>query len=311
MLGSGKETLDKKAKEIEKNEVPKESKKTSKSKNPTIEVHGIIGLFGMQGTGKTYRSLCFNRLGKVLYLDGENKAYEVFNTRFQDWDYGMAMPDKKISNEKANTHIYVFQVLKPNYMPDYLKSIEYFMKRTPFWIKQIESGKFKTVVIDNCVIFKEFGKAMWFKQNPNRKKIQQFEYGDVEDYIRQCLFPFINACKEHKVNLILCYGISDWYIKDEIIGTKEDAKQWLLGLLSYELWLERDYKVYCLKHPYKPFWAYQDEDQNLAEYLFDSEFIEENVEFKEYIQFKEETLVSEQQRRANKKKKAEKQLSLG
>jgi hypothetical protein len=275
--------------------IKEKAKTTPKQKESGIGK--ILGLFGMQGTGKSYRACCFSKIGKVLYLDGERKVHEVINEKFID--------------EKDDIEIDVFQMLKPNYMIDELKTVVQFLKKLPSYIKKIESGNYATIVVDNCSIFRTYAKQKWLSDNPKRTRPQSFEYGEIEKIVQQCIMPIINACKINNVNLILCYGITDFYIKDIVMGTKEDAKLWLLGQLTYELWLERDYKIYCLKHPYRPYWQYNDQDLNIVDYLFDNDFIENEVEFKEYVEFKEQTLTSSNARKELTEMRNKNKLSLG
>lgn len=256
----------------------------SKPKQPKKKIGNskIMAFIGKQGTGKTYNAAGIAKYGKVLYLDGEKKAHTVINEHFKDYDI----------------KIKVFRVTDAKHRIDKLATVQKFMKKTPKWIKLIESGEYAAVVIENCSIFRPYAKHKWLSKNPKRTKPQPFEWGDIEEIVQDMLYPFINCCRDYNVHLILNYGIKEHYIKDVMVGTVEDAKQWLLGELDIELWLEWDYKMYCIKHHYKPFWEYRNEGENIFDFIFDREFIDESVTFKDYQQFKEETLISNETQRA-------------
>ena len=149
----------------------------------------------------------------------------------------------------------------------------------------------------------------WLKRNAPRVRPNKFEFGEIEAIKQDILLPIANYCKIYSVNLILTFGITGHYINDVMIGYKEDAKQWLLNIFSYELWFEYDYKKYCIKHPYRPFWSIQDEDLKIADYLFDKDFINDEVEYKEFEEFKYESMTSESYR--NEAKKRDGSLQIG
>ena len=253
------------------------TQKKPKGKSPSSSAK-IIGLFGMQGTGKTKRAMDFGRLGKVLYLDLENKAYIIYEEHYQDKGY-----DIKIENLRRTDRL--------GHLDSYAM-IQDLIEVSPKIINKIEKRIYRTIVLDNLSLLLDGAKEKYFRETA-KPKPHPFFWGDVQLILQDILFPFINKCRENNVILILNYGIKDKYLNETLIGTEEDAKQWLLGELDVEMWLERDYQVYCLKHPYKPYWSYRDEDMDFSEYILDKEFINKNVEFKEYQEFKEETLISD------------------
>ena len=245
----------------------------------------IIIIVGKQGTGKSYNSQTFGALGKTLILDSESKSHVVYEEHFSAYDI----------------EIISFRQTDNNYRLAKLKTVNAFAQNIPQWIKKLETGKYKVCIIENCSIFRPYAKFEWLKRNPKRIKPQSYEWGEIEEIVQDLLYPFINLCREKGIILILCYGTKDLYLNEVVIGTTEDAKQWILGESDYELWLEWDYKVYCLKHPYKPFWEYRAEGEQMSNYLFDNNFIDNEVTFKEYNQFKDDVLTSETSKKNQKK----------
>jgi len=266
---------------------PLVSKTTNISSPQPISANSrIIGLVGKQGTGKTYTAMSFaKKYGKALYLDGESKAQIIKDSKYPNSDIDIRS----------------FRQVDKRYRLNKLATVQYFEKKIPFWIKELETGDYEVCVIDNCDIFRPYAKFEWLRRNPKRIKPQSFEWGEIEEIVQDLIYPFINLCRVKGIILILCYGIKDLYQKDTIVGTTEDAKQWILGEMDVEVWLEWDYKRYFLKHPYKPFWEYRDEGEFPADYFFDPEFIDENAKFKDYQQFKEETLISNETQKEIKK----------
>jgi len=253
----------------------------------------IIGLFGKQGTGKTKRAMDFFTKGKLFFLDSENKAKIIYDEKFTKGKY------------KADITISSFRVLDKNMRIDKYKTVENFLKNIPNWVNQLKKpdNKYRVVVIDNIAIFRPYSIKIWLHTYPKRTKPQPYEYGEVEEYVQYCLYPFINLCREGYIDyLIFCCGIKDKYLKDTIIGTEENSKQWLLGEIDYEFWLEWDYKVYCLKHPIRPFFEFSDFDINFST-IFDTEELIDEAEMKQYQQFKEEILTSDSKRAELKKER--------
>lgn len=269
---------------------------TKAKKTPTKESEAVIyAFFGIQGSGKTHASQSFSRIGRQLYLDGERKAHIVKKYKYPD----------------AQIDIEVFRMIDKKRRIDKLATVDEFIRNTDRWLELIDSGKYSSVVIANCSIFRPYAKYIWLRKNPKREKPLTFEWGDIEEIVQEILFPFITTCQDNDVHLILEYSIKDKYLNDIIVGTTEDAKQWLLREINVELWFEWDYKKYCIKHPHKPFWEYKDEEEYLADYILDTDFINEQVKFKEYQQFKEETLISESKRDKIKKTRKSKGIQLG
>jgi hypothetical protein len=261
----------------------------------------IFGFFGDEGTGKTYASVNLaKKFGKTLILDLEYKADEVIDERYNELKYNIKRPivddEKKISDvfeDDADIHILVVRKInKQTGKTDPVKTTKYLMELTPKVVHFIKSGKYKCVIIDSMIPIKKYAKKEWLNRNPKRTRPNKFEYSEVEAIKQDILMPFINIGKVYGVNIILTGGIKGHYVADTKIGYKQDAKAWLLGILTYELWCSRDYWKYAIKHPYKPFWAIQDEGLNISEYLFDPEFIEQYAEFKEFQDFKYERMTS-------------------
>ncbi|KKM78834.1 hypothetical protein LCGC14_1356010 [marine sediment metagenome] len=221
----------------------------------------------------------------------------------------------KLFKESSDIHIDVVQIINETTgKQDDIATVQYIIKNTPLYLKLIASGKYKNFIIDSCSPIWKYAKKIWLKRNPGRIRPNIFEYDEIEVIKQNIILPFVNYCKIYDVNLILTFGIKGHYINNIMIGYQEEAKQWLLNIFSYELWFEYDYRKYCIKHPYKPFWTIQDEDINISEYLFDKEFIIENekVEFKEFEEFKYETMTSESFRKdAKKRKSSSSSLTIG
>lgn len=289
-------TLSKKTKKLQIASTPTTS-------NTPLKKGRIFAFVGKHGTGKTFACCNFAKtFRKTLYLDIEYKASEILDDQYPDLQYDMKEPIKddnknhsQIFKDDSDVHIDVCQIINETTgKRDNIASVEYLIKNIPLYIKLIKSKKYKNFIIDSCSPIWEYAKSMWLKRNKGRTRPNKFEYAEIEAIKQEVLLPFVNYCKIYNMNLILTFGITDHYINDINIGYKEDAKQWLLSIFSYELWFEYDYSKYCLKHPYRPFWTIKDEDLNISEYLFDKEFIDEGdeIKFKNFEDFKYESMTS-------------------
>lgn len=288
-------TLSKKTKKLQIASTPTTS-------NAPLKKGRIFAFVGKHGTGKTFACCNFAKtFKKTLYIDLEYKASEVFDEQYPYLKYDMKEPIKddnknhsQIFKDDSDVHIDVAQKINETTgQRDDIATAKYIINNTPLYIQLIKSGKYRNLIIDSCSPIWEYTVKIWLKRN-KRQRVTQYEYQEVEAIRQEILLPFINYCKIYNVNLILTFGIAGHYINDILIGYKEDVKQWLLNIFSYELWFEYDYSKYCLKHPYRPFWVIKDEDLNISEYLFDKEFIDEGdeIEFKDFEDFKYESMTS-------------------
>ena len=265
----------------------------------------IYAFVGKHGTGKTKACCDFaQRFKKTLYIDTEYKVSEILDEHYQELIYDMKepiihdnIPHSKIFKDTSDVHIDVAQVIdKTTGKRDDVATIQYIIKNTPLYLKLIKSGKYKNVIIDSLSPIGIYAVKKWLKIN-QRQRVTKFEYSEVEAIKQDIILPFVNYCKIYNVNLILTSNIVGHYLNDIVIGYKEEVKQWLLSIFSYELWFEYDYHKYCIKHPYRPFWAIQDEDMDISEYLFNNEFIDDETEDKEFEEFKYESMTSESYRK--------------
>jgi hypothetical protein len=265
----------------------------------------VFAFVGKHGTGKTFACCDFaQQWKKTLYIDTEYKASEILDEQYPDLKYDMKEPiidgKKKHSDvfkDSSDVHIDVAQVINETTgKRDDVTTAQYIVNNTPLYLQLIKSGKYKNFIIDSCAPIWEYALKVWLKKN-KRIRPNKFEYQEIEAIKQDILLPFANYCKIYNVNFILTFGISGHYVNDVVIGYREDAKQWLLNLFSYELWFEYDYKKYCIKHPYKPFWSVQDEDLHISEYLFNKDFINDDADFKEFEEFKYESMTSESYRK--------------
>ena len=299
---------------------PDPAKALSKGKRPKkIKKGRVFAFFGKHGTGKTYACCNFaEKYQKTLYLDTEYKASEILDEQYPDLKYDMKEPIKdknkkhsQIFKNSSDVHIDVCQVINETTgQPDDIATVQYIKNNMPLYIQLIKSGKYKNLVIDSCTPIWRYSIKVWLKKN-KRQRVTQFEYQEVEAIRQEIILPFVNYCKIYNVNLILSLGITGHYINDKIIGYKENAKEWLLGIFSYELWFEYDYLKYCLKHPYRTFWFIDDYDLNISEYLFDKNFINDDVTYKEFEEFKYESMTSESYRKEIDKRGSSGSLKVG
>lgn len=274
--------------------------------NDNLNNGRVFMFFGEEGTGKTYASLKIaKKYGKTLYLDTENKCTELLESKFTDLQYDIIRPiiddGKKFSQvfrEDSDVHAIVVQKINMGTgMSDASATVKFIKEMTPKLLHFIKSGKYKVLIIDSVLPIWEYSIKEWLHRNKGRKRPSKFEWAEIEAIRQDILFPFINFCKIFGVHLIITASISGHYVNDVMIGYKQDAKSWLLHILTYELWFSRDYKKYIIKHPYKPFWEIQDEDLNISDYLFDNSLIDNNqVNFKNFEDFKYETMTSNKER---------------
>jgi hypothetical protein len=306
IVGQKKENVGQKGKKLMVS-TPDPAKALSKGKTKKGRVFAFVG---KHGTGKTYACCNFaDKFKKTLLLDTEYKTSEILDEQYPELRYDMKEPIKDVNKKhsqifknSSDIHIDVCQVINPTTgKRDDIATAQYIIKNTPIYLKLIASGKYKNFIIDSCSPIWEYALKMWLKKN-KRQRPNKFEFGEIEAIKQDIILPFVNYCKIYGVNLILTFGIAGHYVNDVMIGYKEEAKQWLLNIFSYELWFEYDYQKYCIKHPYKTFWCIKDEDLDIADYLFDKEFINEDVEYKEFEEFKYESLTSVSYRKEVKKR---------
>jgi hypothetical protein len=116
-----------------------------------------------------------------------------------------------------------------------------------------------TIVIDGVSELRAYAIDEWVqhKIKQGKKRVQPDnpgDWGEVNDIVRQLLFPLINFCRLTGTNLVLTCGIKDQYENDIVIGEELAIKDWVAYYVDFIYWLkasqQNEYLVECRKSPY-------------------------------------------------------------
>lgn len=163
----------------------------------------ILIVSGEPGTGKTFQCMYFEEA--IRYLDLENRAEEKRNRFFSD----------KL--------IEIKQLLKydANFNEDQIGSFNAFQSEVHTLIK---SEPPQTVVIDGISELRDYANAKWCKDNTRKRAINPGDWSQINDMVRDTLFPLINWSRVKGNTVIFTSQYKDDYGVIEKDGKKESVK---------------------------------------------------------------------------------------
>lgn len=169
----------------------------------------IIILSSEPGNGKTYQSMQFEEPVKILDLENRNDKklrLPILNTRLIENIKIMQFKDSDNPRDK--------------YTEDYLKSYERFNEEVDVTLESIDL--FETLVIDGISDLRNtYGKHKWLHDHPKRINLTPFEWGDINNDIKNIIKPLINMARHENKTLIMTAQMTDDY---GIVKVEKDNK---------------------------------------------------------------------------------------
>lgn len=191
----------------------------------------IVILSSEPGCGKTYQCMGFEE--PILYFDMENRAKKTM---------------EKYYNESI---ISLHQCMKYNdtFQEDHISTLTYFQSE----LKKL--GSENTIVIDGISDLRDYCHTKWCKDNKRKRAMNPGDWEQINDMVRELLFPLINYCRVKDINLIMTSQFKDDYAldsegKSSKIGRIPALKEWMsynvdtLITLTYQ---KPKYRAICTK----------------------------------------------------------------
>lgn len=164
----------------------------------------IIGILsGEAGVGKSLQAMQFEE--DLLILDLENRLEEKRKRFF---------PDRLIEIRELMKY-------DNEYNEDQVASFNAFVSEIKTILK---SEPPKTLVIDGIGELREYAHSKWAKDKNRRRAVTPGDWEEINDMVRESLFPLINWGRLKDVNVIFTSTNKDDYTITERDGKKESSK---------------------------------------------------------------------------------------
>lgn len=166
----------------------------------------IAILYSEAGCGKTYQSLTAEE--PILEYDMENRVKKKIEKYY---------PDKLITLLELKKY-------DAGFNEDKIESFNAFKKETINLIKLPEGEIPRTVIIDGIGDLRDYAHAVWGKIEKRKKAMNPGDWSQVNDLVRDALFPLINWSRVHDTNLIMTAQMKDNYTVVENVNGKQSVK---------------------------------------------------------------------------------------
>ncbi len=169
----------------------------------------IVILAAEPGKGKTWQSMQFEE--PILYLDMENRTQKTLDIFFKD---------RIITLKKC-------MAFTKDYKEDHVKTLENFEHE----IKELK--EICTIVIDGISELRDYAVTKWAKDNNRKRPVNPGDWEEINNIVRDLLFPLVNRCRVENINLVMTAQFKDDYetiereVRDgnRIIVKKESVKK--------------------------------------------------------------------------------------
>jgi len=191
----------------------------------------VIIVSGEPGTGKTYQVLGWEE--PILFFDMENRGQKTFDKYYND---------KIILIKKC-------MAFTKDYKEDHITTLLNFEREC----KNIKDVA--TVVIDGISELRDYAVTKWAQINKRKRPVNPGDWEQINDMVRDQLFPLINQCRIEKINLIMTAQFKDDYAldsegKSSKVGRVPALKEWMSYNVDALVTLENNksrYKMICNK----------------------------------------------------------------
>lgn len=167
----------------------------------------IVILSSEPGMGKTYQ--CSGWEEPILYIDMENRAQKTLD---------LYANDKVINFRQCMAYT-------KDYKEDHVATLTNFRRE----VKNLEECS--TVVIDGISDIRDYAHTQWAKDNKRKRAMNPGDWEQINDIVRELLFPLINECRDKGLHLVMTSQYKDDYALDSEgkstkIGRIPALKEW-------------------------------------------------------------------------------------
>jgi hypothetical protein len=168
----------------------------------------VIGiLFSEPGAGKTKGALTFEE--PITAFDMENRMQKKIDAMF---------PEKLIN---------VLQLKKydKDYNEDKISSFIAFVQEVDKLIHLKPDDFPRTVIIDGIGDLRDYAHEKWCKDKGRKQAVNPGDWEQINDMVRDSLFPLINWARVNNITLIMTSQMKDSYTVVDRDGKKESARE--------------------------------------------------------------------------------------
>jgi hypothetical protein len=163
-------------------------------------------LYSEPGCGKSYGVLGFEE--PIAVFDMENRLKPKIDSLFSD---------KLID-------LYELKLYDSDYNEDQIGSFDAFVRKAKNIIELEPENYPRTVVIDGIGDLRDYAHAKWAKAKNRKQAVNPGDWEQVNNLVKDTLFPLINWSRVHQINLIMTSQMKDNYTVVERDGKQESAK---------------------------------------------------------------------------------------
>ena len=191
----------------------------------------VIGIFYSEpGAGKTKGALSFEE--PIKCFDMENRCQQKIDKYF---------PEKLIENLNLKKY-------DKDYNEDKIGSFVAFVKEVSNLIALKPDDFPRTVIIDGIGDLRDYAHEKWCKDKSRKQAMNPGDWEQINDMVRDCLFPLINWARVNNITLIMTSQMKDSYTVIERDGKKESSREGRVP--SHKEWI--GYNVDFLVELYQP-----------------------------------------------------------
>lgn len=164
----------------------------------------IVILSSEPGHGKTYQIGTWEE--PILIFDLENRVKRTVDAYY---------PDKVIDIKQCLAYTTEFK-------EDHITTLANFKKG----LKNIKDAR--TIAIDGIGDLRDMAHTEWCIKNKRKHAMNPGDWEEVNEVVRELIFPLINYCRMNDINLVMTAQFKDDYRDDKKVGRIPALKEWMM-----------------------------------------------------------------------------------
>lgn len=164
----------------------------------------IVILSSEPGKGKTYQLGTFEE--PILIFDFENRVKRTTESYYSDKVIDIRQCLKYTADFKEN----------------HIATLETFEKE----LKNLKDAA--TIAVDGIGDLRDMAHTKWCVKNKRKHAVNPGDWEEVNEIVRELIFPLINYCRANSINLVFTAQYKDDYKDDKKVGRIPALKEWMM-----------------------------------------------------------------------------------
>lgn len=169
----------------------------------------IVILSSEAGKGKSFQAGTFEE--PIIWIDLENRVKRTVDAYYSD----------KIIDIRQCL------VYTTDFKEDHIKTLENLEKE----LKNIKDAT--TITLDGIGDIRDMAHTKWCVKNKRKHAVNPGDWEEVNDIVRDYIFPLINYCRANSINLVMTAQFKDDYAIDKTgqsskVGRVPALKEWMM-----------------------------------------------------------------------------------